>query len=107
VSAGPEEIIREEVRAMKAYPSPGRWLGEARHGKSYGLRRRCVRSPMPCRVSPSIDPTPRRWVRRLRETMGIPAEFDVLLGNGSDESSIIVQSVARRARWFSPRARAS
>jgi histidinol-phosphate aminotransferase len=42
------------------------------------------------------DPTAPALVRRLRETMGIPPEYDVLLGNGSDEIiHIIVQSVAR------------
>ena len=43
------------------------------------------------------DPTAPALVRRLRESMGIDPEFDVLLGNGSDEIiHIIVQSVARK-----------
>lgn len=42
------------------------------------------------------DPTAPALMRRLRETMGIRPEHDVLLGNGSDEIiHIVVQSVAR------------
>lgn len=42
------------------------------------------------------DPTAPALVLRLRETMGIPPQYDVLLGNGSDEIiHVIVQSVAR------------
>jgi histidinol-phosphate aminotransferase len=42
------------------------------------------------------DPTAPALLRRLRATMAIPSECDVLLGNGSDEIiHIIVQSVAR------------
>jgi histidinol-phosphate aminotransferase len=103
VSAGPEEIIREEVRAMKAYAvARGEGLVkldamENPYGLPEALQREIAEAVSRVTLNRYPDPTAPALVRRLRETMGITPEFDVLLGNGSDEIiHIIVQSVARR-----------
>jgi histidinol-phosphate aminotransferase len=103
VSAGPEEIIREDVRAMKAYPVAG---GEGLvkldamenpYGLPRALQREIAEAVSQVAINRYPDPTAPALVRRLRETMGIAPEYDVLLGNGSDEIiHIIVQSIARR-----------
>jgi histidinol-phosphate aminotransferase len=103
VSARPEEIIRDEVRAMKAYPV-ARAEGlvkldamENPYGLPRALQREIAEAVSRIAVNRYPDPTAPALVRRLRETMGIPPEFEILLGNGSDEIiHIIVQSVARR-----------
>jgi histidinol-phosphate aminotransferase len=103
VSAGPEEIIREEVRAMRAYPvAPSEGLVkldamENPYGLPQALRREIADAVSQVAVNRYPEPTAPALVRRLRETMGIGSEYQVLLGNGSDEIiHIIVQSVARR-----------
>jgi histidinol-phosphate aminotransferase len=103
VSAGPKEIIRDDVRAMKAYPvaqADGLVKLDAMenpYGLPQSLQREIAEAVSRVAINRYPDPTAPALVRRLRETMGIPAEFDVLLGNGSDEIiHIIVQSVARR-----------
>jgi histidinol-phosphate aminotransferase len=103
VSAGPKEIIRDDVRAMKAYPvaqADGLVKLDAMenpYGLPQALQREIADAVSRVAINRYPDPTAPALVRRLRETMGIPAEFDVLLGNGSDEIiHIIVQAVARR-----------
>ncbi|HZE10884.1 MAG TPA: histidinol-phosphate transaminase [Burkholderiales bacterium] len=103
MSAGPEKIIRDEVRAMKAYPvAQGDGLVkldamENPYGLPQALQREIAEAVSRIAINRYPDPAAPALVRRLRETMDIPAEFDVLLGNGSDEIiHIIVQSVARR-----------
>jgi len=111
VSAGPEEIIREEVRAMKAY-SVAQADGlvkldamENPYGLPPALQREIAEAVSRVAINRYPDPVAPALVRRLRETMGIRPEHDVLLGNGSDEIiHIIVQSVARRgAAVLAPR----
>jgi len=103
VSAGPEEIIREEVRAMKAY-AVARADGlvkldamENPYGLPPSLRREIADAVSQVAINRYPDPTAPALIERLRETMDIRPEYDVLLGNGSDEIiHIVVQSVARR-----------
>jgi histidinol-phosphate aminotransferase len=102
VSAGPEAIVRDEVRAMKAYAvaqADGLVKLDAMenpYGLSPDLQREIADAVSKVAINRYPDPTAPALVRRLRETMGIPPEYDVLLGNGSDEIiHIIVQSVAR------------
>jgi histidinol-phosphate aminotransferase len=102
VSAGPQEIIRDEVRAMTAYPvTPAEGLVkldamESPYGLPQALRREIAEAVASAQVNRYPDPTAPALVRRLREVMGIRPEYDVLLGNGSDEIiHIIIQSVAR------------
>ena len=103
MSAGPEELIRAEVRAMKAYPvaqADGLIKLDAMenpYGLPPALQREIAEAVSRVAINRYPDPTAPALVRRLRETMGIRPEHDVLLGNGSDEIiHIVVQSVARR-----------
>jgi len=103
VSAGPEKIIRDDIRAMKAYhvqQAHGLIKLDAMenpYGLPAALQREIAEAVSKVAINRYPDPTAPELVRRLRETMGIAPEFDVLLGNGSDEIiHIIVQSVARK-----------
>jgi len=69
---------------------------ESPYGLPQALRREIAEAVASAQVNRYPDPTAPTLVRRLREVMGIRPEYDVLLGNGSDEIiHIIVQSVAR------------
>ena len=103
MSAGPKEIVREDVRAMKAYPVPQAEglvkldAMENPYGLPQALQREIAEAVSRVAINRYPDPTAPALVRRLRETMRIPPELDLMLGNGSDEIiHIIVQSVARR-----------
>ena len=103
MSAGPEKIIRDDIRAMKAYhvqQAHGLIKLDAMenpYGLPAALQREIAEAVSKVAINRYPDPTAPELVRRLRETMGIAPEFDVLLGNGSDEIiHIIVQSVARK-----------
>ncbi|HZT63551.1 MAG TPA: histidinol-phosphate transaminase [Burkholderiales bacterium] len=103
MSAGPKEIVREDVRAMKAYPVPQADglvkldAMENPYGLPQALQREIAEAVSRVAINRYPDPTAPALVRRLRETMRIPPELDLMLGNGSDEIiHIIVQSVARR-----------
>jgi histidinol-phosphate aminotransferase len=102
VSAGPEAIVRDEVRAMKPYAvaqADGLVKLDAMenpYGLPPELQREIADAVSRVAINRYPDPTAPALVRRLRETMRVPPEYDVLLGNGSDEIiHIIVQSVAR------------
>jgi len=102
VSAGPQEIIRDEIRAMTAYPvTPAEGLVkldamESPYVLPQALRRDIAEAVASVQINRYPDPTAPALVRRLREVMGIRPEHDILLGNGSDEIiHIIIQSVAR------------
>jgi histidinol-phosphate aminotransferase len=111
VSAGPEQLVRAEVRAMKAYAvaqADGLVKLDAMenpYGLPPALQREIAEAVSRIAINRYPDPTAPALVRRLRETMGIRPEHDVLLGNGSDEIiHIVVQSVARRgAAVLAPR----
>src|SRR5690242_2134 len=103
VSAGPDKIIREDIRAIKAYhvqPADGLVkldAMESPYGLPQPLQREIAEALSRVELNRYPDPTAPALVRRLRETMDIGAEYDILLGNGSDEIiHIIVQSIARR-----------
>jgi histidinol-phosphate aminotransferase len=103
VSAGPEQIIREDIRAIKPYhvqQADGLVKLDAMenpYGLPPALQREIAEAVSEVAVNRYPDPTAPALVRRLRETMGIGPEYEILLGNGSDEIiHIIVQSVARR-----------
>ena len=87
----PEQIIRDEIRALTAYHVP----------ESQGLvKLDAMENPysLPREIAEQIarlaaaaplnrypDPTARALKLRLRETMSIPEGAELLLGNGSDE----------------------
>jgi len=102
VSAGPEKVIRDEIRALTAYhvqSAEGMVKLDAMENPYRlpdGLRREIGEAVASAEINRYPDPTAPALVKRLRKVMGIAPEYDVLLGNGSDEIiHIIVQSVAR------------
>ena len=103
MSAPPEKIIRDEVRTMSAYAvakADGLVKLDAMenpYGLPAELRREIAEAVSRAAINRYPDPTAPSLMRRLREAMRIPAGFDVLLGNGSDEIiHIVIQAVARR-----------
>jgi len=102
VSAGPEEIIRDEIRALTAYhvpPADGMVKLDAMenpYGLPQALRRELGEAVAGAAINRYPDPAAPQLKARLRQVMAIPAQYDVLLGNGSDEIiHIITQCVAR------------
>ncbi len=102
MSAGPEKVIRDEIRALTAYhvqSAEGMVKLDAMENPYRlpdGLRREIGEAVANAEINRYPDPTAPALVKRLRKVMGIAPEYDVLLGNGSDEIiHIIVQSVAR------------
>lgn len=102
MSTGPERIIREDIRAIKAYhvqQADGLVkldAMESPYGLPQALQREIAEALSRVEINRYPDPLAPAVVRRLRETMSIGPEYDVLLGNGSDEIiHIIVQCVAR------------
>jgi len=91
VSKGPEALVRDEVRALKAYhvpPAEGLVKLDAMENPytlppelaaELGERLRRVA------VNRYPDPAAPRLHARIREAMGIPGQLGVMLGNGSDE----------------------
>src|SRR5689334_8793260 len=70
---------------------------ESPYGLPPALQREIAEAMSKVAINRYPDPTAPALVRRLREVTGIRPEYDVLLGNGSDEIiHIIVQCVARR-----------
>jgi histidinol-phosphate aminotransferase len=102
VSAGPEKIIRDEIRALTAYhvpPADGMVKLDAMenpYGLPQALRRELGEAVAGAAINRYPDPAAPQLKARLRQVMAIPAQYDVLLGNGSDEIiHIITQCVAR------------
>ncbi len=102
MSAGPEKVIRDEIRALSAYHvQSGEGLVkldamENPYRLPEALRREIGEAVANAEINRYPDPAAPALVERLRKVMGIGSEYDVLLGNGSDEIiHIIVQSVAR------------
>jgi histidinol-phosphate aminotransferase len=97
VSKGPEALVRDEIRALRAYhvaPAEGMVKLDAMENP-YRLPE-ALAAEMGARlagvaVNRYPDPTSPRLRERLRETMRVPAGQEVLLGNGSDE---ILQTIA-------------
>ena len=102
MSAGPEKVIRDEIRALSAYhvqSAQGLVKLDAMENPyrlPEALRREIGEAVANAEINRYPDPTAPALVERLRKVMGIGSEYDVLLGNGSDEIiHIIVQSAAR------------
>ena len=102
MSAGPEKIIRDDIRAIAAYHvqrAEGLVKLDAMENPYHlpdGLRREIAEVVANAEINRYPDPTAPALMKRLRNVMGIGPEYDVLLGNGSDEIiHIITQCVAR------------
>lgn len=102
MSAGPEKIVRDEIRALAAYHVPAAEgmvkldAMENPYRLPEKLRRAIGEAAADAALNRYPDPRAPALMRRLREVAGIGSEYDILLGNGSDEIiHIIIQCVAR------------
>ena len=102
MSARPEKIVRDEIRALAAYHVPAAEgmvkldAMENPYRLPEELRRAIGDAVAEAAFNRYPDPRAPALMKRLREVAGIGPEFDILLGNGSDEIiHIITQCVAR------------
>lgn len=103
----PQELIRDEIRALAAYHVPDASgfvkldAMENPYRLPEALRADIGRLAAEAEINRYPDPEAKRLKARLRETMGIAPEFDILLGNGSDEIiQILAMAVARPGAVF-------
>ncbi|MBI4189899.1 MAG: histidinol-phosphate transaminase [Betaproteobacteria bacterium] len=96
----PDEIIRDEIRALAAYhvPDPGGMVKLDAMENPYRLPPELC-GTIAARVASAAlnrypDPGARELKTRLREAMQIPAGMELVLGNGSDE---LIQMLALAA----------
>ena len=93
----PQQWIRPEVQAISAYPvpDPGRMIKLDAMENPYrwpeAMQQQWLELLREVPLNRYPDPTARELQPLLRETMGIPADQGLLLGNGSDE---IIQMLA-------------
>jgi histidinol-phosphate aminotransferase len=91
VSKDPASLVREEIRALKAYHvSPAQGLVkldamENPYRLPEPLRREMGERLAQVAVNRYPDPNAPQLRARLREAMGVPEGAEILLGNGSDE----------------------
>jgi histidinol-phosphate aminotransferase len=97
-----ENIIRPEVRSLSAYPVPDAsgFVKLDAMENPYTLPP-ALREALACRladVALNRYPTPTYTVlkKKICERLGVPAGFDVLLGNGSDELISIISLACAR-----------
>ena len=98
----PDEIIREDIRALAAYHVPDSAgmvkldAMENPYRLPDDLRADVARAVAAAELNRYPDPGATRLKARLREVLGIPAPAELLLGNGSDEIiQMLVMAVAR------------
>jgi histidinol-phosphate aminotransferase len=102
MAKAPEDVIRDEIRALKAYhvpPSAGMVKLDAMENP-YRLpaevRARIARLVEEAALNRYPDPQASELKARLREALAVPAGMELLLGNGSDELiQILIMAVAR------------
>src|SRR5688572_25886881 len=98
----PEDVIRDEIRALKAYhvpPSAGMVKLDAMENP-YRLppeiRARLARAVEEAALNRYPDPGARELKAGLREALAVPEGIELLLGNGSDELiQMLIMAVAR------------
>jgi len=102
VSKGPESLVRDEVRALRAYhvaPAQGMVKLDAMenpYALPPALAAQMGERLARVAVNRYPDPTAPGLKARLRKVMRIPGELEVLLGNGSDEVlQIVAMAMAR------------
>ena len=98
----PEEIIREEIRALGAYhvPDSSGMVKLDAMENPYRLpaevRSRIARIVADAEINRYPDAGASRLKARLRESLALPEGMDVLLGNGSDEIiQMLMMAIAR------------
>ncbi|MCC7486812.1 MAG: histidinol-phosphate transaminase [Burkholderiales bacterium] len=102
MTKGPEEIIRDEIRALKAYhvpPAAGMVKLDAMENPyrlPEDLRANIARIAAEAELNRYPDAAAAALSDELRRAFGVPAGMDVLLGNGSDELiQVLALAVAR------------
>jgi len=91
MSVEPEQLIRDEIRALAAYPVPDSQgmvkldAMENPYGLPPEIEAEVARLVACAPLNRYPDPQARTLKQRLRETMSIPEGMELLLGNGSDE----------------------
>jgi histidinol-phosphate aminotransferase len=102
VTAGPDKVIRDEVRAMSAYfvPTPAGMVKLDAMENPYGLpeplRREIAEAVASAELNRYPDPSAPALAARLRSVMAVPHGCELLLGNGSDEIiHIVIEACAR------------
>ncbi len=97
----PEDVFRDEVRALKAYAVPDATgmvkldAMENPHPLPPELRVRIARLVERAALNRYPDPSAPALKARLRRAFGVPGGMELLLGNGSDE---LIQMLALAAR---------
>jgi histidinol-phosphate aminotransferase len=98
----PEDVIREEIRALKAYhvqPSGGMVKLDAMENPyrlPAELRARLARLVEEAALNRYPDAEARELKTRLREALAVPQGVELLLGNGSDELiQMLIMAVAK------------
>lgn len=97
----PEDVIRDEVMALKAYPVPDATgmvkldAMENPYPLPPELRGRISRLVEQAALNRYPDPSAPALKERLRRAFGVPDGIELLLGNGSDE---LIQTLALAAR---------
>jgi len=98
----PDQIIRDEVRAMAAYHVPDSRgyvkldAMENPYGLPPALAAELGQLAAQAALNRYPDPSAAALKARLREVMGIPAGMDILVGNGSDEIILLLALAANR-----------
>jgi histidinol-phosphate aminotransferase len=102
MAKGPEDIIRDEIRALKAYPVPpsaGMVKLDAMENPyrlPAELRARIARLVEDADLNRYPDAGARELKAALRESLAVPEGIELLLGNGSDELiQMLIMAVAR------------
>jgi histidinol-phosphate aminotransferase len=100
-----ERLIRPEIRGLKAYHVPDATglikldAMENPYGWSEDLRREWLQSLQDVHLNRYPDPQGSKLQAALRESMGVPEDMGLLLGNGSDELiQMLALTVARPGR---------
>lgn len=102
MAKSPEQLIREEVRALSAYHVPERTglvmldAMENPHPLPATLQAEIAQLVSNVAINRYPDPQASQLKARLREAMEIPSGIEIMLGNGSDELiQIIALAVAK------------
>jgi histidinol-phosphate aminotransferase len=98
----PEDLVRPEILALKAYPVPSSDgmvkldAMENPYSLPEGLRRELAAVLARVEVNRYPTPSPQKLRDAIARRMKVPAGMEVLLGNGSDELiQILITALAR------------
>src|SRR4051812_6582745 len=98
----PEDLVRPEVLALKAYPVPSSEgmvkldAMENPYPLPDSLRRELADALARAELNRYPTPSPQKLRDALARRMGVPAGMEILLGNGSDELiQILITALAR------------